>query len=78
MEVVFVNIDSRMVITEKQYNKMVEREIELAREDYLEEYLDDLGIEEIQDKEAFEKSLTLFVLNDLGYTWLSCDMELDD
>lgn len=53
MEVVFVDIDSRVVITEKQYNKMVEREIELAREDYLEGYLDDLGIEEIQDKEAF-------------------------
>ena len=76
--VVFVNVDSRKVLTEKQYNEMVRKEIELAREDYLEEYLDDLGIKKVQDKVAFEKSLTLFVLNDLGYNWLSCDMELDD
>lgn len=76
--VVFVNVDSRKVLTEKQFNQMVRKEIELAREDYLEEYLDDLGIEKVQDKVAFEKSLTLFILNDLGYNWLSCDMELDD
>lgn len=76
--VVFVNVDSRKVLTEKQFNQMVRKEIELAREDYLEDYLDDLGIEKVQDKVAFEKSLTLFILNDLGYNWLSCDMELDD
>lgn len=74
---VFVNIDSRKVLTERQFNQMVEKEIELAREDYREDYLDDLGIEKIQDEAAFEMSLTLFVLNDLGYNWLACDMELD-
>ena len=75
---VYANIDADVVLTEKQFDKMVEEEIELAREDYLEEYLDDLGIEEIQDKEAFEKSLRLFVLNDIGYNWMACYMELDD